>query len=426
MANEIVKIEDSLKALDVFSNEHQIATLDVKAKFTQAFALASAVNKIKSVLTDDIVAKVFMPLKDCGDLGFRTDEGSRDKPYSISVIKNVMIEAVLRGASPCNNEVNVISSRCYLTKNYFARKVGEYAGLTDLDISLGIPRMLQGGAAVDAKATWKVGGKPMSLERTGANAIPVRVNAGMGADAILGKAERKLLASIYKKLTGSEHSDGEIDDDVLPGELKQATGAVVDDAKPVSQTQSVKEVIRQQAETPKETPKQETPTAATGKKKADAKPAKQEAPPKQEAPKQEAAKPASTPPADPGAEGKSGDSGSPDELPPAPETETFENVMIANARGQKKRGSDEIDNYILVDATNSKFITKNKELAMMGKEAKDKKQSCTIIAYREGDAYIITDLAVNLPPEPESEEQSGDGEGGGVPEDENQPVESAL
>jgi hypothetical protein len=54
--------------------------------------------------------------------------------------------------------------------------------------------------------------------------IPVRVNKAMGVDAILGKAERKMLAAIRKEVTGSQHDpDGDVDDvhdaDVIDGEV---------------------------------------------------------------------------------------------------------------------------------------------------------------------------------------------------------------
>ncbi len=44
--------------------------------------------------------------------------------------------------------------------------------------------------------------------------IPVKVNGGMGADAILGKAERKMLFRIYQRVNGSSFGavDGEVGD----------------------------------------------------------------------------------------------------------------------------------------------------------------------------------------------------------------------
>jgi hypothetical protein len=42
--------------------------------------------------------------------------------------------------------------------------------------------------------------------------IPIRVNKGQSADAILGKAKRKMLAAIYSRITGTEITDGEVED----------------------------------------------------------------------------------------------------------------------------------------------------------------------------------------------------------------------
>lgn len=43
--------------------------------------------------------------------------------------------------------------------------------------------------------------------------IPVRVNAGMGADAILGKATRKASAWLYNELTHAGIADGDAEGD---------------------------------------------------------------------------------------------------------------------------------------------------------------------------------------------------------------------
>ena len=61
------------------------------------------------------------------------------------------------------------------------------------------------------KASWKLNGTPDVMEAE----IPVRINAGMGSDAILGKAERKMRARIYNRITGTEFPEGEVGDVVV-------------------------------------------------------------------------------------------------------------------------------------------------------------------------------------------------------------------
>lgn len=241
----VARVENSLKALQEISNNLQFG-IEVKQTFTQLFALAKAAGEIKALLTDEVMMTAIMPMMDLGDIGFCTDRADKE-PYPVHVVRRVMLETILIGGKPWNNEINIVKSKTYRAKNYFVRKIREYPNLTDFIPSLSIPRMVQGGAAVDAKATWKLNGVPMSLERSGLNAIPIKVNEGMGADAILGKAKRKLLASVYEMLTGSEHSDGEVGD--AEEEMKPVTGIDVT-AKPVtSQTTSVKEALKKNAAT---------------------------------------------------------------------------------------------------------------------------------------------------------------------------------
>lgn len=214
MANELASIQNTLAKMDEAMNSFSITAPDVKKRFVQAGALAVTVGQIRTALSDRVMAEVFMPLKGLS-LGFMTDEGN-GTPYSIEKTRNVIIEATLLGLMPIGGEFMIMSGRCYTTKVGAKRLVRDVKGLTDLVIKPGIPRMANGGALVDMTATWKLNGKGMSAERKGDNAICVRVNAGQGADAILGKAECKLYKYILGMLTGSDHGV-DLDDDVEGG-----------------------------------------------------------------------------------------------------------------------------------------------------------------------------------------------------------------
>ena len=50
--------------------------------------------------------------------------------------------------------------------------------------------------------------------------LPIRVNKGMGADAVLGKATRKAYAWLLEKISGTNVADGEASDmvDLRTGE----------------------------------------------------------------------------------------------------------------------------------------------------------------------------------------------------------------
>ncbi len=178
----------------------------------QAIVLANGMRALRAALTDEIVGKLLMPLQG-SSLGFRTDKDA-GQGYSIEVVRDCAIEAMIRGFQPVGNEFNIIASRAYFTKEGFTRKVSEFPGLTDLEFEIGVPHIAgDKGALVPYTARWKLNGKPDQIVRdllkredgsVSDQRIPIRVNSGMGADAILGKARRKILAQIYEKVSGAK------------------------------------------------------------------------------------------------------------------------------------------------------------------------------------------------------------------------------
>lgn len=197
-----------------------VRKLEGLSPVAQIIKMAEGVQALKRALPDDFVRNTIMPLQGT-PLGFLTD---RDNPkegppgYGIEVVKNVVVEAMLRGFNVVGNEFNIISSRFYGAKAGFERLVTSFPGLSHLELTPGNPIMSQSGqaAAVPFSATWRLNGQPMKIEclfpKDGVdNRIPVKINGGMGPDAILGKAYRKMYARIYQRLTGS--SFGLVDGD---------------------------------------------------------------------------------------------------------------------------------------------------------------------------------------------------------------------
>lgn len=186
--------------------------------FGRAFRMAAAIRALGQAITTEMMQDI-MALQGTG-LGFLTDKGTAG--YPVDDVKIVAIEAALMGAHWVGNEFNIISCRPYLTKNFFTRKLREFPGLTDLKLYPGVPVLMgEKGALVPYIATWKLNGEEMKIERILTKLddkteldqrICIKVNSGMGADAILGKAERKIKAAIYARLTGSDLTDGEVDD----------------------------------------------------------------------------------------------------------------------------------------------------------------------------------------------------------------------
>jgi hypothetical protein len=181
-------------------------------KIQRAILIADAMQELRQLITHDVLKSV--ATLQGTDLGFRTDKDAAGG-YPLETIRDVVIEAAIRGYSPTGNEFNIISGRFYPTKNGLERKVREFPGLTDLKMREGVPQRMTDGALVEYHAEWRLDGKPDRIDCVNDGPsdtrIAVRVNQGMGVDAILGKARRKMLARIYNRLTGSRQLMDEVE-----------------------------------------------------------------------------------------------------------------------------------------------------------------------------------------------------------------------
>ena len=193
--------------LEAIVREHSLAVSEQAGRIGAGLTVARGYRRLKEALTEEVMADI-MAIQG-QPIGFLTDKDVQGG-YSVDEVRNCLIDAAFHGAYASNNEFNIIAGRAYITKNGFARMLREYPGLTDLKIILDVPVMKSGGAIVRSSARWRINGVPDMLMRV----IPVRVNRGMGTDAILGKATRKLFAAVYGQLTGSEHTvpEGEVDE----------------------------------------------------------------------------------------------------------------------------------------------------------------------------------------------------------------------
>lgn len=196
--------------------ESQVSALSNPAAgtFRRALQMSKAIADMRTLISKEVLSHI-MPLQG-SRLGFRTDK-DQNGGYPAEVVKECLIEAVLNGAMPCGNEFNIIAGNAYLTREFFTRRLREWPGLTDLVIEMGVPAVGNGGALVECRATWRLNGVPDSVHcRKTADSdsrIPVRVNANAIVDATLGKAERKLRARVWAKLTGSASSgEGDVED----------------------------------------------------------------------------------------------------------------------------------------------------------------------------------------------------------------------
>lgn len=224
-AADKAKVADEVStAIEKAIVECGISALREAPKFMQAIKMAKGIRAMREALTDEFVRHALMPLMGT-TLGFLTDLDTKppEGRYGIQVVRECAIEALIRGFNVVGNEFNIIAGRFYGTKNGYSRLVLEFPGLRNLVLQPGVPQLAgDRGALVPYTATWTLNGTPMSIDcqqqKDGADLrIPVKVNSGMGPDAILGKAERKMLFRIYQRVNGSTYgaTDGEVGDEPI-------------------------------------------------------------------------------------------------------------------------------------------------------------------------------------------------------------------
>ena len=179
--------------------------------FEKAYLIANAAGELKRLLTPEYM-KPIMDLQG-NRLGFKTDKdivnGQKGPGYPEEVVKNCLIEAVLMGVQPFGNQFNIIAGNAYITKEGFGFLLQNYKGLY-FEITSELPRINaeKSSAAVVMNIEWTIEGTTKSKKLD----FPIKMNAYMGADAVIGKATRKARAWLYNTITGSETPDGDTQD----------------------------------------------------------------------------------------------------------------------------------------------------------------------------------------------------------------------
>ncbi len=189
--------------------------------FAGTISVARGMRQLQEMITPEVMEEIY-PLMN-SPLGFDTDRNPfKDPnavPYSMEVVRQCFIVATLKGAHTAGNEWNIIGGNPYLTKNAYSRMLPSYPGISDLRIDYGVPRILEGKAIVPCHARWKLRGVPNELKAE----IPVRLNKGMGDDAAIGKAERKIRYRVWVIVTGQKSEAPDPDED--PSERSQVVNS---------------------------------------------------------------------------------------------------------------------------------------------------------------------------------------------------------
>lgn len=195
--------DEVIDQLDFYSKQGGLCS-GVKSNFRQIFMTSAVVYHLNQLLTPKMMESV-MWLQN-NPLGFLTDQ--RGAGYSMDVVKMCIINAAIEGVSVVGNEFNILAGRCYITKNGMRKKLSQIPGLR-YHVTPGIPKLVgEKGAVAAVHLDWTYAGEHQEQDLE----FAIRVNAGMGADAIVGKATRKSYAWLYEEVTGNQVSDGDVMD----------------------------------------------------------------------------------------------------------------------------------------------------------------------------------------------------------------------
>ena len=231
--NQISKFTDIAQKLD--SNVLSVIGSDKIQGFQKAYLVAEAISQLTELLTPEYM-KPIMALQG-NRLGFKSDKDLVKSPqggytkgpgYPEPVVKNCLIEAVLMGLQPVNNQFNIIGGNMYPTKEGCGYLLNNLKGLSyNLVCSIQKISADKTSAVVDVKINWSINGE--KNEQT--IPIPIKMDAYTSVDALIGKATRKGRAWLLSRVSGIEITDGEIED-VNFKEVK-ITPLEIDEAKAI-------------------------------------------------------------------------------------------------------------------------------------------------------------------------------------------------
>ncbi len=185
--------------------------------FERTLTLATGLVALQEAMTDETVA--VLKALEGNEVGFKTDKDGKGGGYDAQTIKECAVRALLHGAHLHGNEFNIIAGGCYLTQQYYLRRLREYPDVSDVQIDVDIPVrgdnsdrnvvMLVGGYA-----SCKVDGKKVEIYARESNKFGdqrIAVSAFQGdIDQAQGKAKKRLAQRLYERIAGvaiSEESE---------------------------------------------------------------------------------------------------------------------------------------------------------------------------------------------------------------------------
>ncbi len=222
--------ETTTQALQIASTRAATAYRDANQgalNVAAALVVADSIGQLRTMLDAPEVRQRVEALRDC-PIGFRSDRDPKiinsktqkpNEPYPWEVTRDCALEASMRGLQLVGNHFNILAGRCYVTKEGLEYLIRSMEGVTDFRPVIGIPKNTASGMQVECSATWKQGGKEMSVSAV----IPVKSDQYSFAEQLMGKASRKLYARVYAMMSGVGTPDGDAGEVVDVAQLQNVT-----------------------------------------------------------------------------------------------------------------------------------------------------------------------------------------------------------
>lgn len=222
------------QAKEAFSNALAIGKqyageLANSEEFFKPIVMAMAIKDLREALTPEAMAAV----KELAgtSLGFLTDR-TPDKQYSIDVIRECVVEAMIRGVGVVGNQFNIIAGRFYMARNGWEAKLRK-AGCTQIVPTVGKPEDTREGkpnergfakytGVFGAQATCIKNGQRFAVSACLSDGVDGRIEASaFGKDlsdclpGMKGKVEARILKKLYCLACDAIEADDEIQDSVI-------------------------------------------------------------------------------------------------------------------------------------------------------------------------------------------------------------------
>lgn len=235
--------------------------LDIVNNVAGAFETALVINKLESILTDEVMKTVFMPLMN-KKIGFLTDRdpnkpgknGVRPTPYPISVVRTCIIDAAAVGLLPTGNQFNIISGTMYPAKAGFTALLDKMKQKMNLkysfeyDPDVTVKSSDPGYVAIPCRISYKTDRD--DLKGWFKYVAMVKSNGETSTtDQLRGKAERKCKKAFLEFLTGMDLGDA--DADTVDVTYTEVNSKPEEQAPAKSAAEKAKEILakrRQEAE----------------------------------------------------------------------------------------------------------------------------------------------------------------------------------